>query len=506
MNGAASDLGTTEAATPPLRRVFVIEDSEVDAELLEMRLRAHYAEIEEVRCVAEPEDLIEKIAEFDPDIVISDYHMPRFDLVATVTELRRRWPTLPLLVVSGLVGEEAAVQVLKAGANDFLPKSRSERLPLMIDRELAEAQLKRGAAKLQVEIEHQRVINQAIFDQVPVGLWVLSPQGTIDRTNRRGEEMMSGFGDFDTQGFAGVEGWWADGGRPVEAADWPGAQAIARRETVPPRLMRLRTTEGRDRFFSCGAAPLLADEGHTLGAVVTAMDMTAEAELHARLREARQRVRRLSVNQLELHEQQMARVSRELHDNLGQVLSLLKLHLASAARADLTPARRRTELAEALPLMDLALARLREVCSDLGPSELADFGLGSAIATLCGAAARASGVVVSASEVGAVRPLAAPVQVGLFRVAQQAVTNALRHAHADSVQVRLHWLIDAVELTVEDDGMGFDVDAPRAPSHQGLRSMRERMELLGGTLRVESRPGQGTTVWAREPNEEGAET
>ena len=74
-----------------------------------------------------------------PDLVITDFHMPGYDLIATLRALRRRWPLLPVLVMSGLVGEEAAIQVLKAGASDFLPKSRAERLSMVIDRELAEA-------------------------------------------------------------------------------------------------------------------------------------------------------------------------------------------------------------------------------------------------------------------------------------------------------------------------------------------------------------------------------
>ena len=229
---------------------------------------------------------------------------------------------------------------------------------------------------------------------------------------------------------------------------------------------------------------------------ITAPDPTADGLLQERLRQAEAHVRKLSLNQFELHERQMANLSRELHDDLGQVLSLLKLHLGTAARPDLSPERRSVEIDEALPLVNMALSRLREVCGDLWPSELSDFGLGPALARVCSGAARAGGITVSYSEVGQPRPLASSSLLGLFRVGQQAVTNALRHSGAASVQLQLRWTDAAVALSVTDDGIGFDVQAPRQVKHHGLRGMRERMELLGGSLHVQSRRGQGSAVHA----------
>ncbi len=494
-----------------LRRVLLVDDSEIDAELLRLRLLSLYPGLQEVRWLREGSAVLQQAEAFEPDLVITDYHMPGYDLIATVRALRQRWPALPVLVISGLVGEEAAIQVLKAGASDFLPKSRAERLSMVIDRELAEASAQRTAARLRAALEQQHLLYQAIVDEVQAGLWILSPQGQIVRTNRHGAQMMGAAPAPATapahtsapvsalQDFAAVEGWWVDNGQRIAPTDWPGARAILAGERVAPRLMRLRNFTGEWRHFSCGAAPLHAADGSSLGAVISAVDMSAEVELQNRLRQAEARLRQLSVNQSVQHERQMARVARDLHDNLGQVLSLLKLHLGSAVRPGLSPARRELEVEEALPLVDLALIRLREVCNDLLPSELTDFGLFPALTSLCSAAARASGLHVQASEAGSPQAIEPAEQLGLFRVAQQALTNALRHAAAGAVQVSLHWQAREVSLTVSDDGLGFDPQAPRASQQQGLRGMRERMELLGGTLAVESSLGYGATVCARLP-------
>jgi two-component system sensor histidine kinase UhpB len=480
---------------PRLRRLVIIDDSALDAELLQMQLQHHYPTLESVLHLAAPEGVVERVAEHRPDLVITDYHMPGYDVVATVAALRRRWPLLPVLVVSGLVGEEQAVAVLKAGANDFLPKSRSERLPRVVARELAEADAEHAQARLREQLERQQRINQAIVEQVPVGLWLMSSEGEVVRANRRGTEMVGG-PELMQAAFKGLRGWWSDSGLPVQRQEWPGASALLRGQTVGPRLMRVRPLSGAERHFSCGAAPLLGEDGSTLGAVITAMDMTDEIELQHKLRLAEAQMRHLSTHQMALHEREMASVSRELHDNLGQVLSLLKLHLGSATHPDTPAARRELELSEALPLVDLALRRLREVCGELWPSELSAFGLGPALEALCAAAARAGGIVVEMKAAGEPWPLDAPLALGLFRVGQQAVTNALRHSGAATIDVVLRWTPTALELRVIDDGVGFDPLGGRRPDQQGLRGMRERMELLNGSLSVESRLGEGSEVRA----------
>ncbi len=477
------------ALAPAPQRVLLIEDTELDAELLRDRLHLLYPTIQEVRWIGEATDILGQVAGFAPDLLITDFHMPGYDVLGTLQQLRRRWPALPMLVVSSLVGEEAAIQVLKAGANDFLPKSRLERLGMVIDRELTEARV--GA-----ELELQRQINQAIFDQTEVGLWILSPAGVIERTNRQALRMMGESRGLDVEGFATIEGWWVDSGQPIAPEEWPGAVALLQRQHVPPRLMRVRNFNGQMCHFSCSAAPLDSADGKPLGAVISAMDMSAEMHLRERLHDAEQRLRALSLSQGLRHEEQMAVVSRDLHDNLGQVLSLLKLHLGSAARRDIPIALRELEINEALPLIDLALSRLREVCNELRPTELSDFGLGSALNTLCKAAARASGMRVLAEEVGEAQPLDPALQLGLFRIGQQALTNALCHARAQAVTVTLRWDEGRVEIEVADDGDGFDPGLVRSPLQHGLRGMRERMELLGGTFTVDSSPGAGTRVQA----------
>jgi two-component system NarL family sensor kinase len=204
-------------------------------------------------------------------------------------------------------------------------------------------------------------------------------------------------------------------------------------------------------------------------------------------------------------EAERARIAREIHDGVSQRLAGLGFHLSAAASlcssADpRTRAAVREALAVARRLACLAGAETRAAISDLRPAVLDDLGLDAALASLSREASQAlNGPEVAVSVTGeSGHVLPDHVQTALYRIAQECLGNAIRHAHASTVDVHLAYGTTSVHLKVEDDGIGFMLDGGRAiagrPDSFGLRSMRERAELLGGSLQLASRPGFGTTI------------
>lgn len=188
------------------------------------------------------------------------------------------------------------------------------------------------------------------------------------------------------------------------------------------------------------------------------------------------------------------RLAREVHDTLAQGFTAVELLLRSARQAlgcddaraaDLVDTARRTALDN--------LAEARRFVRALSPADLADSSLPDALRRV---AARSAGqeLRVAVRVEGAARPLAVPVETTLLRVAQSAFANVHQHAHARRVDVTLTYLDDTVLLDVVDDGDGFDPDAPAAGGGFGLPAMRSRVRELGGTLAVETAPGEGTAV------------
>ncbi|MEU6345597.1 GAF domain-containing sensor histidine kinase [Streptomyces sp. NPDC046977] len=190
-----------------------------------------------------------------------------------------------------------------------------------------------------------------------------------------------------------------------------------------------------------------------------------------------------------------ARIAHELHDAVSQKLFSLRLTAqAAAALVDRDPARAREELRQVAALAAEAADELRAVVVELRPAALDEDGLLATLRTQAQLLGRAHTARVSFSH-GKVRALPAAQEEAVLRVAQEAMHNALRHAAASSVTVRLEARGRGAVLRITDDGRGFDPSAVRrAGRHLGLVSMRDRADGVGGALTVESAPGKGTVI------------
>jgi two-component system sensor histidine kinase UhpB len=192
---------------------------------------------------------------------------------------------------------------------------------------------------------------------------------------------------------------------------------------------------------------------------------------------------------LAAQEGERLRIARELHDEVGQQLTALVLRL-SRARRDSGPALE-PALVEAQDLARESLDDVRRVARELRPEALDDLGLPSALAALCERLSAQAGLRVDQRLQPALPPLTDEQELVLYRVAQEALTNVLRHAGTDRAGLALG--VDGGDLVLEvrDDGHGFDVDAVAAT---GLAGMRERALLVDAGLEIESEPGRGTAV------------
>ena len=186
-------------------------------------------------------------------------------------------------------------------------------------------------------------------------------------------------------------------------------------------------------------------------------------------------------------------IARDLHDEVGQVLTGVLLHLD--AIAERAPAQR-DEIDEAKQSVRRALDEVRRISRELRPEMLEQLGLVSALTALTAAFSRTSGIHVDRRFEQALPELEPDVELAVYRIAQESLTNVARHAGATRVQVALEGDVDSLVLRVIDNGRGF-VDAPE--EHGGLRSMRERALLVGATLAIEQASPSGVEIRLRVP-------
>ena len=268
-----------------------------------------------------------------------------------------------------------------------------------------------------------------------------------------------------------------------------------------------RLRKDASRFWADVTITALRDrEGRLHGFAKVTRDMTERRQAEESMRDQRALLTQAAGNLLaltrrlvEAEEAERRRVARELHDHVGQSLSVLGVNLDIALAKAIVP-EVRARLEDSKTLVETTLKAIEEVMADLRPPLLEEYGLGAALQRHVEEFSRRTGIAArfedSAKE--SARSLRLESAVALFRIAQEALNNVAKHAAAKQVRVSLALQgLDAV-ISIRDDGRGFDPsDASTARSQRwGMRTMRERAEAAGGRVDVFSSPGEGTSVIA----------
>ncbi|MBL8794516.1 MAG: PAS domain-containing protein [Planctomycetia bacterium] len=267
-----------------------------------------------------------------------------------------------------------------------------------------------------------------------------------------------------------------------------GIEAVLRRRQSSFLLEYPCHSPTEQRWFLMNVTPLYGDEG---GAVVSHVNITERRLAHeARLR--------LVEQLLSAQEDERRRVALDLHDDIGQALTAVLLGLRATADLPLSDAAR----SRLQSLRDMAAGTLdavRRLARGLRPSTLQDLGLSAALERFVADFEAAQQLRVQLELPGQAAPrLPERLEIALYRIVQEALTNVAKHARPTAIEVVLRRQADAVCLTIQDDGSGFAADdwrqQPDDGKHMGLSGIGERAALLGGRLEVQSAPGCGTTL------------
>jgi signal transduction histidine kinase len=212
--------------------------------------------------------------------------------------------------------------------------------------------------------------------------------------------------------------------------------------------------------------------------------------------ESRDELRVLAARSLHAREEEARRIARELHDEAGQMTASIHLALADIERE--LPARASGRLESVRELLDDLEQRLRRLSHELRPTILDDLGLGPALEFLAEGFAARTGIsfAVDGTTRGRLEPV---VETTVYRIVQEALTNIARHARAKRASIRLSRESESLRCSIRDDGIGLPEDRSAAAVARrrglGLVGIRERLDALGGALRIRSRASGGTELW-----------
>jgi two-component system, NarL family, sensor histidine kinase UhpB len=544
-------------------QVLLIEDSEDDTALLEIALkRAGYAPI--CHRVETPEALRAALDRQKWDVVIADYLLPRFDGLAALAMVRERGLDLPFIIVSGYITEETAVAAMKAGAHDYVMKDNLARLGPALERELRDAVVRheRRRSEMQLKAQHGVTLvlatavslDQAAPDIVKTlleslvmdfgALWVVDPLGHELRPcalhPRAGvpslNSFVEAFGRLTLPSGSGLAGrvwrerqavWITDLAQDTSLSRrdrevWAGLQSAGafpiqgddtffgvleffalRRMEPDPTLFNLMTAINSEivQFIERRNAESALRRAHD-ELEMRVQQRTADLKTaNARLQTAIAERRRLEFELLEITEKERRRIGLDLHDDLGQQLSGLAL-MTKGLQLKLAK-RRAREASDASKIHNLvqqAMNHARDLARDLATLDLTGDDLPAALADLAKHAEKLFRISCRVEVKGEAPRLESNVASQLYKITQEAVTNAIKHAKAKAVAIRLANGSNVLVVSVQNDGLPFPNMKDASPG-MGLRIMNYRANLIGATLEIQGNNPRGTSVICSVPLE-----
>jgi signal transduction histidine kinase len=350
----------------PAVRILIVEDCAPDAELAAHEIRREGLAIE-TRVVETPEGFLAALADFRPDLILSDYRLPHFDGMAALRLAQEHAPATPLLISTGSMNEEIAVECMKAGAWDYILKENLTRLGLAV------------------------------------------------------------------------------------------RAALARKR-----------------------------------------DLAEKARAERSLAESERRYRKLSAHLQQVRERERTVIAREIHDELGQSLTALKIDLSLLRPGAAGFEERRREMSG---LIDETIGTVQRITAELRPGVLDDLGLEAAAEWQVKTFGARTGIACTFAAKGRPGALDRDRQTAMFRILQEALTNVARHAAAANVAAVLRQDEMGASMEIRDDGCGLPPAELGNPRSYGLIGMQERATEFGGRVDFQPAPGGGTVVKARIPAE-----
>ena len=486
---------------PPLE-LIVVEDAIDDYELLLARLRAARRTVQAVR-VETADELRAALARGGWSAVISDHRLPRFTSLEALAIVRGSGhDDLPFLIVSGAIGEETAVEAMRAGADDYLMKDKLGRLEPALDRAIEAAASRRERREAEAKLAESEERFRALTTNLPGMVFQLAvdAEGKLDFVYvSEGSRRLLGMA---------AEDFLADPMRALSGLSPSDLDALAARFRRAPLLSpgwleftaRLVSRDGQDeRWIEVTARARALPSGRLLWDGI-AIDITPQKRAEEDLRASREELRELSSHQARVREEERATIAREIHDDIGSTLTGVKFELAwlKGARAGDAELARHFEQMD--QLVDSVILSSTRIMHNLRPGIL-DEGIVAALDWQARMFEQRTGVpcvFVASDDDIALEPDPAIV---VFRVCQEALNNIAKHAGASRVDVNL--VADDGELVLEviDDGRGVARADMAKPGHFGLRGMRERALALGGAVGIGNGSRGGTTITLRIPLE-----
>ena len=471
-------------------RILILEDVPTDAELMKDELTESGINFTS-RLASSRKSFLDALEEFIPEIILSDYSMPSFDGLSALKIALGKCPDVPFIFVSGALGEEMAIELLKKGATDYVLKDRLSRLGPAVSRALSEVEERTERKRMENVLKESEVRYRTIFENTGTATVIIDVDTTIVLANRQFERL-SGFSRYEIEGKTS----WIDF---VLEDDLPEVNVLRRpwgkhfKVSEDGYEFRITNRQGdiRNVLVNIAEIPL------TDRMVMSFLDISKLKSAEEKILASYEMLRSLTSELVMTEERERRRIAVDLHDNIGQTLALTKIKLESLI-SHTSENGFKKPLLEIGDMIDQSIQQARSLMTDLSPSVLYELGFIEAIYWLCEQVQTKHSLQVVLTNDLKITGIDEEIQLLLFRAMRELLMNVVKHARAKQTHVTIKNSGRNIQIVVKDDGVGFDISSisnvAKLTGGFGLLSIHERLKYLGGIVEIETEKGLGTCI------------
>ncbi len=464
-----------------LGRIIIVDDEiDVMTPLCEFLSELGY----EVMGYMSAKDALKALKQKDFDLLLADLIMPEMDGITLLKAAREIDPYLVCIIITGKGTVETAVEAMKEGAFDYITKPVNWKiLRPIVSRALEVRLLRKSEGKYRAIIEDQTEL---------ICRW--RPDGTITFVN----EVCCRYFNKPCQELIGHTFR-----QFIPAEDYEEWKkhftALNKENPVAVTEHRVILPIGEIRWQQWTNRAIFDEQGNIVEFQSVGQDITERVRADEELRISRDQLRELTKRLSEAEENERHRIAHELHDQVGQNLTALgiNLNMLHNQLSDKVTVEIDSRLNDSMKILEETAKRIRDVITDLRPSVIDDYGLMAAIRWYSDQFSKRTKLNISVHGEELIPRLPLEVEIALFRIAQEVLTNVAKHAMAGKVTISLLEEAGKARMVITDDGVGFESTGfylSKEKNGCGLLNIRERAEALGGKLIIESEPKKGTQV------------
>ncbi|HEX7846223.1 MAG TPA: histidine kinase [Chitinophagaceae bacterium] len=474
--------------TKELKLLF-LEDNPTDADLIQLTLRRAGISFEAV-LASDEKEFHEALDDNGFDAVLADNALPQYSSMEALKLIRATNPHVAFILVTGTVSEEFAVKIIQQGADDYILKTNLTRLPAAIKNAIEKKQHQRQKESAERETTKEKEFSSSIINSLPGIFYLCDRDGKLLRWNKNFERI-AGYSSSEISKMT-AEYFISGESKDHVQRFMNKSFAIGHGETEV--LFITREAKRIPYFFTSIATSFEQKEC----LICVGLDISVSKQGEEELKQAYEQLRLLSAHLHNIKEEEQRRIAREIHDELGQQITGLKMDVAWLKKnlANTSPEVNH-KLGLMTSLMDETVSTIRKIATELRPSILDDMGLMAALDWQSIEFEKRFSIPVRFSSSHQTIDIDPSLGIAIFRIYQESLTNIARHSEEKLVVCNLMQLPHQLILTITDNGKGFNSKNGKAKKTLGLLGMKERAAMIGGDMTIESVPGNGTTVTLR---------